>query len=301
MNRFAFHLGPVLLTLSAVSVSVFVGLHLWRYYTTAPWTRDGHVRADIVEVAPDVSGLVTEVYVKDNAPVHRGQVLFAIDLQRFELALQQAEAIAANSRAALAEIRREAARNRSLADLVARETIESTQSRVEQGTATLAQAEAAVGIARLNLERARVVSPVNGFVNDRMPRPGDYANAGKPTLSAVDSDSLYVEGYFEETKLPRIRIGDPVDVHIMGEHTMLHGHVESVAAGIEDRNRSAGSNLLPNVNPTFNWVRLPQRVPVRVVLDDVPPSVRLVSGRTATVSVRDERASGVTASKETRS
>lgn len=300
MKRIFFHLGPILLTLVAVCVSAFVGLHLWNYYTKAPWTRDGHVRADIVEVAPDVSGLVTEVYVRDNAQVHRGQVLFVIDPQRFDLALQQAEATAASYRAALAEARREAARNRSLADVVARETVESTQARVEQGEAALAQAEAAVAVARLNIERSRVVSPVNGFVNDRMPRPGDYANAGKPALSAVDSDSLYVEGYFEETKLPRIRIGNPVDVRIMGEGTVLHGHVESIAAGIEDRNRSSGSNLLPNVNPTFNWVRLAQRVPVRVMLDNVPAEVQLVSGRTATVSVRGERASMVTASRETR-
>ncbi|WNC94522.1 HlyD family secretion protein [Paraburkholderia sp. FT54] len=300
MKRIVFHLGPVLLTLVAVSVSAFVGLHLWNYYTTATWTRDGHVRADIVQVAPDVSGLVTEVYVKDNAQVHRGQVLFVIDPQRFDLALQQAEATAASYRAALAEARREAARNRSLVDVVARETVEATQARVEQGEAALAQAEAAVAVARLNIERSRVVSPVNGFVNDRMPRPGDYANAGKPALSAVDSDSLYVEGYFEETKLPRIRIGDPVDVRIMGEHTVLQGHVESIAAGIEDRNRSAGSNLLPNVNPTFNWVRLAQRVPVRVMLENVPAEVQLVSGRTVTVGVRGERASEMTASRETR-
>jgi RND family efflux transporter MFP subunit len=300
MKRIVFHLGPVLLTLVAVSVSAFVGLHLWNYYTTAPWTRDGHVRADIVQVAPDVSGLVTEVYVKDNAQVHRGQVLFVIDPQRFDLALQQAEATAASYRAALAEARREAARNRTLADVVARETVEATQARVEQGEAALAQAEAAVAVARLNIERSRVVSPVNGFVNDRMPRPGDYANAGKPALSAVDSDSLYVEGYFEETKLPRIRIGDPVDVRIMGEHTVLHGRVESIAAGIEDRNRSAGSNLLPNVNPTFNWVRLAQRVPVRVMLENVPAEVQLVSGRTATVSVGGESASVITASGEAR-
>lgn len=300
MKRIVFHLGPVLLTLVSVCVSAFVGLYLWNYYTTAPWTRDGHVRADIVQVAPDVSGLVTEVYVKDNAQVHRGQVLFVIDPQRFDLALQQAEATAASYRAAVAEARREAARNRSLADVVARETVESTQARVEQGEAALAQAEAAVNVARLNIERSRVVSPVNGFVNDRMPRSGDYANAGRPALSAVDSDSLYVEGYFEETKLPRIRIGDPVDVRVMGEGSVLHGHVESIAAGIEDRNRSAGSNLLPNVNPTFNWVRLAQRVPVRVMLENVPAEVRLVSGRTATVAVRDERAAVVNASRETR-
>ena len=298
MKRIVNQFGPVLLTLAVVVVSGIIALHLWRYYTIAPWTRDGHVRADIIQVAPDVSGLVTEVYVKDNAPVHRGQVLFAIDPDRFHLALRQAEATAASHRAALAQARRESVRNRSLIDVVARETVESTQARVEQDEATLSQAEAAVAIARLNLSRSRVVSPVNGFVNDRMPRLGDYASTGKATVSVVDSDSLYVEGYFEETKLPHLRIGDPADVLIMGEHTLLHGRVESISAGIEDRDRSAGSNLLPNVNPTFNWVRLAQRIPVRVVLESVPSDVRLVSGRTATVSVRGARASQLTGARE---
>ncbi|NUA27670.1 efflux RND transporter periplasmic adaptor subunit [Cupriavidus basilensis] len=280
---------PVMLTLLATVAALFVGKHLWDYYTVAPWTRDGHVRADVVQVAPDVSGLVTQILVKDNQRVRRGQVLFVIDQDRYQLALQQAMASAAAQRATLAQARREAARSHALSEVVATEVVEEGQARVQQGEAALAQAEAAVALARLNLARTRVASPVDGFLNDRLPRLGDYVALGRPVLSMVDLNSFYVEGYFEETKLGGIRIGNPVSVRIMGERTILHGHVQSIAAGIEDRDRSNGANLLPNVNPTFNWVRLAQRVPVRVVLDDVPADVRLVSGRTATVSVAQPR------------
>jgi multidrug resistance efflux pump len=276
---------PLIPTLVAALVAVLVLRHLWDYYTAAPWTRDGHVRADIVQIAPDVSGLVTRVLVHDNQRVQRGQVLFEIDRDRYALALQQAIATAGAQRATLAQARREAARNRTLDGLVAGEIAEQGRTRVEQGEAALAQAEAAVRLARLNLERTSVLSPADGYLNDRLPRLGDYVSTGRPVLSMVDAASFHVEGYFEETKLHRIHIGSPVDVRIMGEPQRLSGHVQSIAAGIEDRDRASGSNLLPNVNPTFNWVRLAQRVPVRITLDTVPADVRLVSGRTATVSV----------------
>jgi len=285
-------LGSVVLTLIATAVALFVARHLWDYYTNAPWTRDGHVRADIVQIAPDVSGLVTRILVKDNQQVTRGQLLFVVDQARYALALRLALATAAAQRVSLAQLRREAERNRTLSEVVSKEVVEEGFAKVDQAAAALAQAEAAVDLARLNLARTNVVSPVNGNLNDRLPRLGDYATAGRPVLSMIDADSIYVEGYFEETKLHRIRIGDPVDVRIMGEGEHLHGHVQSISAGIEDRDRSSGSNLLPNVNPTFNWVRLAQRVPVRIALDDVPSGVRLVSGRTATVAVREAPVAG---------
>lgn len=278
-------LGPVALTLAVSAAAIVVLTHLWDYYTVAPWTRDGHVRADIVQIAPDVSGLVTEVRVKDNQHVRRGDVLFVIDRDRYELALQQATANMAAQKATLAQARREAARNRTLAEIVAKEVVEAGQAKVEHGEAALAQAEAAVRLARLNLERTTIVSPVDGNVNDRLPRVGDYVNTGKPVLSMVDASSLHVEGYFEETKMQGIEIGSPVEIRIMGESALLRGHVQSIAAGIEDRDRTSGASLLPNVNPTFNWVRLAQRIPVRIMLDDVPHGMRLVAGRTATVSV----------------
>ncbi len=279
-------IGPVLLTLAVTAVGAIIVKHLWDYYTVAPWTRDGHIRADVVQVAPDVSGLVTRIAVKDNQRVRAGDVLFEIDHERYALAFQQAQATAAAVRANLAQARREANRSQKLAEVVSKEVVEEGQSKVQQGEATLAQAEAAVGVAKLNLARTRVLSPVDGYVNDRLPRLGDYVTTGKPVLSMVDAVSFHVEGYFEETKLQGIHIGGPVDIRIMGEERVLHGHVQSIVAGIEDRDRTNGSNLLPNVNPTFNWVRLAQRVPVRIQFDQLPDNIRLVAGRTATVSVR---------------
>ena len=125
-------------------------------------------------------------------------------------------------------------------------------------------------------------------MNDRAPRVGDYVSTGRPVLSVLDRASFHVDGYFEETKLDHIHLQQAVEIRIMGSALRLRGHVQSIAAGIEDRDRSNGANLLPNVNPTFNWVRLAQRIPVRVVLDEVPPDFHLIAGRTATVSVLDE-------------
>ncbi|CAG2136057.1 efflux RND transporter periplasmic adaptor subunit [Cupriavidus plantarum] len=281
-------IGPVVLTLAVVAVGAVVVKHLWDYYTVAPWTRDGHIRADIVQVSPDVSGLITRINVKDNQRVKQGDVLFEIDTDRYALALQQAQATAASIRATLAQSRREARRSQSLSDVVSKEVVEEGFARVAQQEASLAQAEAAIGVARLNLQRTRVLSPVDGYVNDKLPRLGDYATTGRPVLAMVDVNSYHVEGYFEETKLHGIHIGSPVDMRVMGESRVLHGRVLSIAAGIEDRDRTTGANLLPNVNPTFNWVRLAQRVPVRVVFDPMPEDIRLIAGRTVTVSVRDE-------------
>jgi multidrug resistance efflux pump len=280
-------MGPVLLTLAVTVTAGFSGRWLWDHYTNAPWTRDGHVRADVLQIAPDVSGLLTDVRVQDNQPVKKGQVLFIVDRARHELAVRQAQALVARQTAVLQQARREAARNHVLDKLVARESVEEGDAKVEDARAALAAAQSALDLARLNLSRTVVVSPADGYLNDRAPHTGDYVNAGRPVLSLVDAHSFHVDGYFEENKLSAIHIGQAVDIAIMGESRTLHGHVQSIAAGIEDRDRSNGSNLLPNVNPTFNWVRLAQRVPVRISLDAVPGDLHLVVGRTATVSVHD--------------
>ncbi|SPC20621.1 HlyD family efflux transporter periplasmic adaptor subunit [Cupriavidus taiwanensis] len=264
---------PVAVTLAAVAAAALTAWHLWQYYTAAPWTRDGHVRAAVIQVAPDVSGPVTAVLIGDNARVQRGQVLFEVDPERFRLRLKQAQAEAASARAALALARR-------LPNAAAAAAVSAAQARLDQ-------AQAAVDVAALDLARCRVTSPVDGQVSDRLPRAGDFATRGKPALSVVASGSQYVEGYFEETKLPAIRVGSAAEVHVMGQRAPLHGHVQSIAPGIEDQDRALGPNLLPSVNPTFNWVRLAQRIPVRIALDPVPDGVRLIAGQTATVRIRE--------------
>jgi multidrug resistance efflux pump len=285
MKNFFPTAGRVAITLLALAVAIYAGLLMWRYYEVDPWTRDGRVKAYVVQVAPDVTGLVTRVYVRDNQAVKAGAPLFDIDRARFELALRQADASVLAAQAALAQAQRENKRNTQLDDLVSQETREQGQTRTDQARAALAQAQVNRDTARLNLERTRVVSSVDGFVTNLDLRMGEYASASHPVLAIVDRTSFYVEGYFEETKLPRIHLGDPVSVKLMGSKQALSGHVESFAEGIADRDRSTGANLLPNVNPTFNWVRLAQRIPVRVAIDRVPADVRLVAGQTATVQV----------------
>jgi multidrug resistance efflux pump len=278
-------IGRVGVTLLVTAGAVYAGWQLWRHYEVEPWTRDGRVKAYVVQVAPDVTGQVTKVYVHDNQRVAQGEPLFEIDRARFELALRQAEAQVTAAQAALAQASRENKRNTQLDDLVSAETREQGQTRTDQARAALAQAEVNRDTAKLNLERSHVVSAVDGIVTNLDLREGAYATAAHPVMALVDRNTFYVEGYFEETKLPGIQVGDKVEVTLMGTRQPIAGHVESFAEGIADRDRSTGQNMLPNVNPTFNWVRLAQRIPVRVALDQVPASVRLVAGQTATVKV----------------
>jgi len=276
----------VAVTLLTVALAVVIGMAIWDYYLEAPWTRDGRVRADVVAVAPDVSGLVTEVLVKDNQDVKRGDPLFRVDPERYELTLRQAEAAVEGKKAAVAHLDADAHRYASLSAVAASEQKkEESLSAALQARAELERATADRDLAKLNLERSTIHASVNGRVTNMTLRPGAYVTVGKGVLALIDSDTLRVEGYFEETKLDRIRTGDPVTVHLMGANETLHGHVESIAGGIEDRERSDGSSLMANVNPTFSWVRLAQRIPVRVKLDKVPSDLKLIVGRTATVSV----------------
>jgi RND family efflux transporter MFP subunit len=273
------------ITLLATAAALYVGVQLWRHYEVEPWTRDGRLKAYVVQVAPDVTGQVTKVYVRDNQLVKAGDPLFDLDRARFELALRQADAQVTAAQAALGQTSRENKRNTELDDLVSAETREQGQTRGDQARAALAQAVVNRDMAKLNLARTRVTAAVSGTVTNLDLREGSYATAARPVMAVVDSSSFYVEGYFEETKLPGIALGDRVDVTLMGANVPIHGRVDSIATGIADRDRTTGANMLPNVNPTFNWVRLAQRIPVRIALDPVPANVRLVAGLTATVKV----------------
>ena len=279
-------LGRVLLTLVVVLVAIVVGLQLWSYYMLEPWTRDGRVRADVVTVAADVSGLISDVFVHDNEKVRKGQRLFRIDQRRFQYALDHAEADVANQQATLDQAKRDLVRAKSLTSAaVTQQQIEHAQQTVDVAQAQLDAANAMLEVAKLNLERSTVMAPVNGIVTNFDLLPGRYVNAGAAAFALIDSDTFRVEGYFEETKLRRIHVGEDATVKLIGDPRVLSGHVESIAYGIEDQNRSTSSNLLASVNPTFSWVRLAQRIPVRIKLDDVPPDLLLVAGRTGTVSI----------------
>ncbi|MET0937081.1 MAG: HlyD family secretion protein [Luteibacter sp.] len=276
----------ILVTVLMVVGACLAGHYLWQYYKVDPWTRNGRVRADAIQITPDVTGLVTEVRVRDNERVARGQVLFVIDHPRFALAREQAAANVRQLDIQIDQARRENARNRRLTDLVSNEAREESQMKVDALNANRRQAQAALDTADLNLTRTEVLAPTDGIVSNIELQPGDYATAGHPVFALIDTASLRVEGYFEETKIPRIHVGDAVEVVLMGESKVIHGHVESISGGIEDRDTVSSPRLLANVNPTFNWVRLAQRIPVRVKLDAVPGDILPIAGRTATVRVK---------------
>lgn len=275
----------VVVTLALVAGALAAGRELWGHYMDEPWTRDAKVRADIVGVGPDVSGFVSEVLVHDNQRVAKGDVLFRLDRARFAIALDQAEAAVAGRKATLDQATRDRKRYEELKDVVSQQKTEQMRAAEAEAEAAWRQALADRDLARLNLERSDVKASVNGVITNLSLRPGDYVNAGQAEVALVDTDSLRVEGYFEETKLARIKVGDPVLIRLMGQPAALAGHVESIAAGIEDRERTVGNGLLANINPTFNWVRLAQRVPVRIAFDHVPDDAQLVAGLTATVAV----------------
>jgi RND family efflux transporter MFP subunit len=277
-------------TAVVVAIAGVIAWQLWLYYMVAPWTRDGRVRADVVPVAADVSGLVSDVFVHDNQVVKKGDPLFRIDQKRFELALQQAKAEVASRQATLDQNKRDFARSKALTSVVVTaQKVEQDQQAVDVAQAALDQTTADLNIAKLNLERSTVTAPVNGIVTNFGLLPGRYVTAGAPILALIDTDTFRVEGYFEETKLRGVHVGDKAIVRLLGDPRMLSGRVDSIASGIEDQSRGTSNDLLASVNPTFSWVRLAQRVPVRIKLDELPDDSRLVTGRTATVYIGDAR------------
>ena len=274
-------------TLLLFVVAVLLAHALWNRYMYAPWTRDGRVRAKVVNIAPDVSGIVTDVLVADNQPVRRGDVLFRIDADRFRYALAQADAQVDLRRAEL-DMRRQQASRRAQLDsaVISAEVREDAGSAARQAQASYQAALATRDVARLNLARSEIRAPVDGYITNLNLYPGDYATAGVARLALIDAHSYWVYGYFEETKLPQVHVGDPAEIRLLSGGPSLTGHVESIARGISDRDNPAGATLLADVNPIFTWVRLAQRVPVRIRLDGMPRDGFLAAGTTCTVTLR---------------
>ena len=288
-----------LITTLIVLAALFIGWRLWVHYENDPWTRDGRIKADVVQVAPDVTGQVVKINVRDNQQVNVGDVLFEIDPARFELALRQAKAAEEAAKVTLAQAIRESNRNRELKDLVATEVTEQGQSRVEEARAALLQAVVNRDKAQLDLDRTKVLAAVDGTVTNLDLRTGSYVTASHPVMALVDRHSYYAEGYFEETKLPNIAEGNRATVKLMSNDEILEGHVHSITRGIEDRERTKGGNLMQNINPAFNWVRLVQRIPVRVEFDNLPEGTKLVAGQTVTIEVFPSENVKVAASDKT--
>jgi len=261
---------PTLATLAVAATGTAATALLWQTYVGQPWTRDGTVRAYVLTLAPEVSGRVTELAVKDNQFVQKGDLLMKIDPRDYKVAVDFSKA----------------ARRLKLSDLET--TPEERQTYVASANialATVEQKRTSLEQAEINLERTEIRSPVNGWVTNLLLRRGDYTTTGRTAMSLVDSDSFWIDGYFEETALRLIREGQSAKIWLLGYREVLQGHVDSVARGIVVPNASPGNGGLASVNPIFTWVRLAQRIPVRVHIDRVPPDVRLVVGMTATVEV----------------
>ena len=278
----------LLATLLVLALAIWIGRTLWVHYMNTPWTRDGRVRADIINVAADVNGYVVNVPVKDNQLVKKGDVLLEIDPEHYEIAVKQAQSLVA-SRKATWEMRKLNAHRRADMDnlVISKENRDDATNIADSALADYQHALAQLDAALLNLKRTQVLATVDGYVTNLNVHRGDYARIGDPKMAVVDKDSFWVYGFFEETKLPHIRVGDKAELQMMSGE-VLKGHVESISHGIYDRDNPESRELVADVNPTFNWVRLAQRVPVRIHIDEIPEGFLLAAGTTCTVIVQQD-------------
>ena len=280
----------LLATLLVLALAIWIGRTLWEHYMNTPWTRDGRVRADIINVAADVNGYVVGVPVRDNQLVKKGDVLLEIDPEHYEIMVKQAQSLVA-SRKATWEMRKVNAHRRADMDslVISRENRDDASNIADSALADYQHALAQLDAAQLNLKRTKVLATVDGYVTNLNVHRGDYARVGDPKMAVIDQDSFWVYGFFEETKLPHIRVGDKADLQMMSGE-VLKGHVESISRGIYDRDNPESRELVADVNPTFNWVRLAQRVPVRIHIDEIPDGFLLAAGTTCTVIVDQGKA-----------
>ena len=280
----------LLATLLVLALAIWIGRTLWEHYMNTPWTRDGRVRADIINVAADVNGYVVGVPVKDNQLVKKGDVLLEIDPEHYQIMVKQAQSLVA-SRKATWEMRKVNAHRRADMDsmVISRENRDDASNIADSALADYQHALAQLDAAQLDLKRTKVLATVDGYVTNHNVHRGDYARVGDPKMAVIDMDSFWVYGFFEETKLPHIRVGDKADLQMMSGE-VLKGHVESISRGIYDRDNPESRELVADVNPTFNWVRLAQRVPVRIHIDEIPDGFLLAAGTTCTVIVQQDAA-----------
>ena len=262
----------------------------WRVYVTSPWTRDGMVRVQVANVAPQISGQIVEVRTYDNQHVQKGDILYVIEKFDFEVALVNAKATILTREADLEVKKAQNARRAALTTLST--SVEEKQvfdGNARMAEAALASAKAGLAQAEINLQRTEVRSPVDGYVTNLLMRVGDSARVGTANVSVIDEHSHWIDAYFEETKLANIHVGDPVEATLLGFEAPISGRIESITGGISAANAASSTQGLPNVDPIFTWVRLAQRIPVRIRIEQVPPDVPLVAGMTCSVSVVGEK------------
>ncbi|EMX9181330.1 MULTISPECIES: p-hydroxybenzoic acid efflux pump subunit AaeA [Citrobacter] len=273
------------ITLVLVILAFIAIFRAWVYYTESPWTRDARFSADVVAIAPDVSGLITNVNVHDNQLVKKDQVLFTIDQPRYKKALEEAEADVAYYRVLSQEKRQEASRrNRLGVQAMSREEIDQANNVLQTVLHQLAKAQATRDLAKLDLERTVIRAPADGWVTNLNVYTGEFITRGSTAVALVKQNSFYVLAYMEETKLEGVRPGYRAEITPLGSNTVLKGTVDSVAAGVTNASSTRDDKGMATIDSNLEWVRLAQRVPVRIRLDDQQENL-WPAGTTATVVV----------------
>lgn len=282
-------LANLLLTLVLLSAIGVAAVYVWNKYMYTPWTRDGRVRSTVINIAPDVSGWITTLHARNASTVRQGDMLFSIDASRYEVARDLAKARADAARVEWQRSTSMLARRQKVIDGgVSKEETELAKIDVASKLASLNEANANVRAAQIDLDRTVYNAPVSGKVINLTMEEGDYVSRGVDRLAIIDTSSYYLTGYFEETKVPSIHVGDPVDIWLMAGKIELKGHVRSIDAGISNKNVTPGNELLPDVEATFTWLRLAQRIPVDISIDDAPANAMLSAGMSATLRVRPQ-------------
>jgi multidrug resistance efflux pump len=278
----------IFITVGVVVLALVAALLMYARYLTKPWTRDAYVRANVVGVAPRIAGPIVQIPVKDNQAVKKGDLLFQIDPRTFQAALDQAKGVLAQTQAKLVDLEANAKRAVDLLakNVISREQYDDQVQAFEAAKADVEAAQATVENSQLNLEFTTVVSPVDGYLTNVNTSPGTYVAAGQQLLALVDTSTFWVAAYFKETQISHVQPGDKVSVTLMGHNGQpFEGEVVSTAWGIFVQDGStAGNQMLPDVPQTIDWVRLPNRFPVRVHITGQPP-VPLRIGQTASVAV----------------
>ena len=275
---------PIISILVILAI-IWLVKNLWTTYVASPWTRDGRVSVHVSHLAPEVSGPVLKLNIKDNQFVKQGQVLYVIDPERFELDVARAKTQLMIAQQSMKQKQEEAVRRTGLDDIVPKEDIQRAARAATIASSEVQRAEVQLKEAQLNLNKTKIKAPVDGYITHLQLHQGDYAVSGQSNVAIVDSKSFWITGYFEETKLKEIAVNAPVQIKLMGDQRVITGHVVSIGRGIADENESADHQGLPSVNPTFSWVRLAQRIPVRIEIDHIPEGVQLSAGMTCSVDV----------------
>ena len=281
--------------LGVINLAIIAGVLWYAYnayseYINNPWTRDGQVRGHVIQVAPRVSGMVTHIAVIDNQLVKKGDLLFSIDQEPFEIGVSQAddslERARISSRASMLEYDRLRDIHSKDSGAVSQKDLDRREANYLQSLSAIDVAEETLRMARLNLGYTDVHAAVDGYISNIDFQIGTQAVANQPLVALVDSNSFWVFGYFRESQIGQFKIGDPARVTLMAYPDQpLEGHVESLGWGIAPSDGTTGYKLLPSIKPVFQWIRLAQRVPVRIKLDTVPDGLELRFGLTASVMV----------------